>query len=143
MTSWRSTEFLIHVYKIQKQPSEVVYKKGVLENFTKFIEKHLCQSVFFNKVVCLRPATLLQKRLWHGCFPVSFTKVQRRPFLQNTSGWLLLEIPIKDDSKKYAYKLLVTPNSVGPSKRECFGIAKSFGGLKVYFKKSQGWRINE
>ena len=26
-------------------------KKGVLRNFTKFTGKHLCQSVFFNKVV--------------------------------------------------------------------------------------------
>ena len=27
----------------------------VLENFTKFTGKHLCQSLFFNKVPCLRP----------------------------------------------------------------------------------------
>ena len=29
---------------------EVFYKKGVLRNFTKFTGKHLCQSLFFNKV---------------------------------------------------------------------------------------------
>ena len=34
----------------QKQPPEVFYKKGVLKNFTKFTGKHLCQSLFFNKV---------------------------------------------------------------------------------------------
>ena len=28
-------------------------------------EKLLCQSLFFNKVAGLRPATLLKKRLWH------------------------------------------------------------------------------
>ena len=28
---------------------EVFCKKGVLENFTKFTEKHLCQSLFFKK----------------------------------------------------------------------------------------------
>ena len=44
----------------------------------------------FNKVAGLRPATLLQKRLWHKCFPVNFAKFLRTPFLQNTSGWLLL-----------------------------------------------------
>ena len=38
-------------------------KKGVLENFAKFLGKHLCQSLFFNKVAGLRPATLLKKRL--------------------------------------------------------------------------------
>ena len=32
--------------KIQKQPSEVFYKKGVLKNFAKFAGKHLCQSPF-------------------------------------------------------------------------------------------------
>ena len=29
-------------------------KTGALKNFAKFTEKHLCQSVFFNKVAGLR-----------------------------------------------------------------------------------------
>ena len=29
---------------------EVFYKSIVLRNFTKFIGKHLCQSLFFNKI---------------------------------------------------------------------------------------------
>ena len=33
---------------------EVFCKKGVPRNFTKFTGKHLCQSLFFNKVACLR-----------------------------------------------------------------------------------------
>ena len=37
--------------------------KKVLGNFTKFTAKHLCQSLFFNKVAGLRHATLLKKRL--------------------------------------------------------------------------------
>ena len=40
-------------------------KKGVLRNSAKFTGKHLYQSFFFNKVVDLRPETLLKKRL---CF---------------------------------------------------------------------------
>ena len=28
----------------------VFYNKGAFENFTKFTGKHLCQSLFFNKV---------------------------------------------------------------------------------------------
>ena len=43
----------------QKQPPEVFCKKGVLRNFLKFIEKHLCQSLFFNKI---GPGSLLKKR---------------------------------------------------------------------------------
>ena len=61
-------------------------KKGILRNFTKFTGKHLCQSLF------LRPATLLTKKLWHGYFPVNFVKFLRTPFLQNTSGRLLLDM---------------------------------------------------
>ena len=37
----------------------------------------------------LRTATLLKKD-WHRCFPVNFAKFLRAPFLQNTSGRLLL-----------------------------------------------------
>ena len=36
--------------KLQKQPPEMVYKKGVLKNSGKFSGKHLFQSLFFNKV---------------------------------------------------------------------------------------------
>ena len=53
--------------------------KGVLRNFAKFRKD-------------LRPATLLKKRLWHRCFPVNFAKFLRTPFLQNTSGRLLLAL---------------------------------------------------
>ena len=40
---------------------DVFCKKRVLRNFAKFTGKHLCQSLFFNKVAGLRPATLLKK----------------------------------------------------------------------------------
>ena len=69
---------------------DVVCKKGVLRNFTKFVGKHLCQSLFFNKVASLRPATLLKKRLWHRYFPANFVNFLRTPFSQNTSWRLLL-----------------------------------------------------
>ena len=36
-------------------------RKGVLSNFAKFTGKHLCQSLFFNKVAVLKPANLLKK----------------------------------------------------------------------------------
>ena len=68
-----------HILYRSSRP-EVFCKKGVLKNFTKFTGKHLCQSLFFNKVAGLRPATLLKKRLWHRCFPVNFVKFLRTPF---------------------------------------------------------------
>ena len=67
-------------------------KKGVLRHLAKFTGKHLCSSIFFNKVAGLRSATLLKKGLWRRCFPVNFAKLLRAPFLQNTSGRLLLRI---------------------------------------------------
>ena len=53
---------------------------GVFRNFTKFTGKRLCHSLFFNKVAGLRPATLLKKKLWHGCFSVNFLKFLRTSF---------------------------------------------------------------
>ena len=69
---------------------EVFCKKGVLKNFAKFTRKHLPQTLFFNKVAGLRPATLLKKRLWHRCFPVNFAKFLSGPFLTEHLWWLLL-----------------------------------------------------
>ena len=65
-------------------------RKGVLRNFAKFTGKHLCQSLYFNKITGLRSAALLKKRLWHMCFSVKFTKFLRTLFLQSISGRLLL-----------------------------------------------------
>ena len=73
----------------QKHPPEVFYKKGVIQNLARFKWKNLCQ-IFFFFFVGLRPATLLKKRLWHRCFPVNVAKFLRAPFLQNSSGRLLL-----------------------------------------------------
>ena len=72
--------------------SEVFCKKGVLRNFVKFTGKHLCQSLFFNKVTGLRPASLLEKRLCHRCFPVNFAKFLRTSFLAEQLRWLLLSL---------------------------------------------------
>ena len=54
--------------------------KGVRRNFAKFTGKPLCQSLFFNRVAGMRPATLFKKRLWHKCFPVNFPKFLRTLF---------------------------------------------------------------
>ena len=65
-------------------------KKAIRRNFTKFTGKHLCHSLFFDKVADLRPTTLFKRELLHSCFPVDFAKFSRTPFLQNTSGQLIL-----------------------------------------------------
>ena len=74
------------MYKIYNRGS----KRGTLKDFAKFTGKHLYQSLFFNKVAGLRPATLLKKRLWHRCFPVNFVKLLRTLFFIEDCLWLLL-----------------------------------------------------
>ena len=54
---------------------EVFCKNVFLKNIIKLTEKHLCQSLFFNKIAGLSPGTLLKKRLWHRCFPTFILKV--------------------------------------------------------------------
>ena len=65
-------------------------KKGVLRNFPKLTGKHLCQSLFFNKVAGLRPASLLKKRRWHRCVLVNFAKHLGTRFFKEHLRWLLL-----------------------------------------------------
>ena len=58
----------------------------------------------------LRPVTLLKKRRCHRCFPMNFAKFLRTPFLQNTSGRLLLlllkklEVSIDKESFYHQYQ---------------------------------------
>ena len=69
----------------EKQPPEVFCKNRYSEKCRKIQGKHLCQSLLFNKVADLSPATLLKRRLRHTCFPVNFAKFLITPFLQKTS----------------------------------------------------------
>ena len=57
-------------------------KIDALKSFSKLKGKHLCQSVFFNKVV----------GLWGRCFSVNFVKILGTPFFVEHFRWLLLFI---------------------------------------------------
>ena len=65
-------------------------EKGLLKNFTKFTEKHLCRSLIFNKVAGRRSTTLLKRGIQRSSFPVMFATLSKTPFLENTSRRLLL-----------------------------------------------------
>ena len=74
-------------------PEEVVQRcsvKKVFLEISKNSQENTCPRVSFLIKLQARPATLLKKRLWHRCFPVNFARFLRIPFLQNTSGRLLL-----------------------------------------------------
>ena len=51
-------------------------RKGALRNFVKFTEKHLYQSLFFNKFADLRPVTLLKTDSGTGFFLWILRKVK-------------------------------------------------------------------
>ena len=81
--------------KVKNTARGAVCKKVFLE-VSKIHRKRPVPESLFNKVASLRPATLLKKRLWHRCFPVTFVKFLTTPFLQNTSGRLLLQNSVND-----------------------------------------------
>ena len=88
--------------RLRSSHPEVFCKKDVLRSFAKLTGKHLCQSLFFNKVAGLdaskcfmkaeapRPATLLKKKLRYRYFLVNFAKFLRTPFFIEHLWWLLL-----------------------------------------------------
>ena len=75
-TYWGFLSFYHYCFGVFAVPRssrpEVICKKCVLRNFTKF------------KVAGLSPATLLRKRLWHRCFPVNFAKISENSFFHGT-----------------------------------------------------------
>ena len=64
-----------------KNCPEVFCEKGLLRNFAKFTEKHLFQSLFFNKSVSLRPATLLLCLLFNKVAGLRQTPFFQRLFI--------------------------------------------------------------
>ena len=68
---------------------DVFCKKGVLRNFAKFIGKHLCRSLYLNKVA---NPTLLKQRPQRRYFPVTFAQFLRKSFLTEHLGWLLVSL---------------------------------------------------
>ena len=83
-------KLLYDIIQIRSSQQRCSVRIGVLRNFTKFTGKHLCQSLFFNKVAGLRPATLFKKKLWRRCFPVNSVKFLRTHFYIEPLWWLLL-----------------------------------------------------
>ena len=106
-------------------------KKDVLRKSAKFTGKHLCRSLFFNEIAGLSLATLLKKRLWHRYFPVNFEKFLRTPFLQNTSGRLLLSM----NNCFQRWKLELEPPV--QTVRLYFNFKFSFIYLYLFFRSTQ------
>ena len=53
----------------------------VLKNFQIFTGKHLCWSLFVNKVAGPQACNFMKRRFKHSCFPVNIAKFLRTAFL--------------------------------------------------------------
>ena len=67
--------------------------KGVLINFPKFTGKHLCQSLFLNKVAGLRPeaSNFIKKETLAPVFSCGFCEIYKNTFFTEHLWWLFLE----------------------------------------------------
>ena len=89
--SWIASEFSIclHCYIMFFRSShQSCFTKKVFLEISQDSQESICARVFF--LIKLQVWGLQQKSLWYRCFPVNFVKFLRTPFLQNTSGRLLL-----------------------------------------------------
>ena len=85
-------ELILHVILLYRSSHQSRSEgKSVLRNFAKFTEKHLCLSLYFNKVAGLA-CNFIKIETLAQVFPVNFAKFLRTPFSQNTSGRLLLTL---------------------------------------------------
>ena len=105
--------FLKHYY-FRSSHLRCSLKKVLLEISQNSLENTCARDSLLIKLHA-RPAALLKKSLWYRCLLVNFAKFLRTPFLQNTSGRLLLLFPHKtaysSNNSHNAYK-----NADGSSK---------------------------
>ena len=79
--SYEGSEAEAVTRSIRSSRQELFCKKNVPRNFTKFTGKHLYQCLFFNKVVHLRSATLLNLAQVFSC---EFYEISKNTFSYRT-----------------------------------------------------------
>ena len=83
-------EFLTICFTSEAATGEgVLWKNMFFKNLAEFTRKHLCQSLFFKKFQA-NACSFIKKDSGTYVFLYFFSKFLRPPFLQNTSGYLLL-----------------------------------------------------
>ena len=78
---------ILNIKRNRSSNPEVFLEKGVLKIYSKFIGEHPCRSAISIKLIC----NFIEIVPGHGCSPVNLLLIFRTPFLNNTSGRLLLE----------------------------------------------------
>ena len=82
------------IKKIQKQSSEVFYKKSCSKKFYNIHRKTPVQESLFVNVIGLQTCNFMKKRLEQRCFSLNIVKFLRKPTLKNTYEQLLLNIGV-------------------------------------------------
>ena len=87
-------------------------KKRVFNNLAKFTRKHLCQSLFLNKVEGLRPETLAQMFSYEFC-EISRNTVFTERLWAAASGWrcfknmnIVWKLLLKEKGSNYSLVLM-------------------------------------
>ena len=78
---------------------------NVIKASANVIDSHLTCIINKDRKIQKQPPSacnFLKKRLWHRYFPVNFAKFLRTPFLQDTSGRLLLKVKKYSEDAKTA-----------------------------------------
>ena len=96
---------------------KVFLRKVVLKIWTKFTGEHPCRSVISIKL----QSNFTEIVLRYGCSPLNLLHIFSKPFIKNTSGWLLLNFSyfLMDPLEPYFSKKFtlsfddVYPNMVG------------------------------
>ena len=89
LKSWFSIQTFLFLFKIiisftvRSSHQRCSMRKGALRNFAKFTGKHLCKSLFLNKVAGLVLQLYLKKRLWH-VFSCEFCEISKSTFSYRT-----------------------------------------------------------
>ena len=84
--------------RVRNIRSEVLCRKGVPQNSTKFTKKNTSVSLVFNIVAGLRPATFSKKETPTQVFSYEFCEFLKTPFSQNTSGGCFWRVTFKNAS---------------------------------------------
>ena len=108
LNSWS----VIHTYRQQR--SEAVARSCSLKKvFLKIPQNSQESGLFFN-------SNFIKKEIWHRCFPVNFVKFLRTPFLENSSGRLLLNVYFCKDVPWRKFQLRNNQNFGNQTQDKCF-----------------------
>ena len=96
---WLIKNMLLIFLSVQKQPSEVFYKKVVLQ-FRKIHKKTPIPEFLFWKRCRPQSVTFWKKRLWHRYIFCEFCDIYKNASWQNTSGRLFFVRKRKSNKSK-------------------------------------------